>query len=64
MAAPELSGLEGVRHGVAAPELCGLKGVRHLVAAPVVDVVDQRDLTGEISSDNGLEIGLGPYEVL
>jgi hypothetical protein len=41
----------------------GLEAVRHGVAAPVVDVVDQRDLAGKISSNDELEIGLGPYEV-
>jgi hypothetical protein len=53
----------GVRHGVAAPGLYGFEGVKHGVTTPVVNVVDQKDLTGEISSNNDPEIVLCPYEV-
>jgi hypothetical protein len=53
----------GVRHRDAAPGLCDLEGVRRGVDASVVDTVDQKDLTGEISSSNEPEIVLCPYEV-
>jgi hypothetical protein len=43
--------------------LDSLNNLRHEVATPVIEVVSQKVLTSERSSDDEPETGLGPYEV-